>query len=51
MAIDPVCGMEGDPTQSVATTEFQGKTYYFCCSTCKEEIDRNLQVYAQQQAA
>ena len=51
MAIDPVCGMEVDPSQAMATTEFQGRTYYFCSTTCKEEFDRNPQIYAQQQAA
>jgi len=32
--IDPVCGMKVDPAHAAATTEFQGKNYYFCHSSC-----------------
>jgi YHS domain-containing protein len=38
MVIDPVCGMEVDEkTQNRST--FNGATYYFCSSDCKEEFD------------
>ena len=30
MAKDPVCGMDVDEQKAVATSEYKGKTYYFC---------------------
>lgn len=35
MVKDPVCGMDVDEKHAVATAEYQGKTYYFCCHGCK----------------
>ncbi|WP_035055579.1 YHS domain-containing protein, partial [Desulfuromonas sp. TF] len=32
---DPVCGMEVTPEQAAATTEWEGKTYYFCSEKCR----------------
>jgi YHS domain-containing protein len=40
-ATDPVCGMAIDPKQAAAdglTTEYQGKTYFFCGRGCKLEF-------------
>lgn len=36
MAKDPVCGMDVDPRGARHTTEYQGKTYYFCAPGCKK---------------
>ncbi len=36
--IDPVCGMEIEPTSAVASHEHGGKTYYFCCERCREKF-------------
>lgn len=36
MAKDPVCGMEVSPESAVASTEFNGVTYYFCAQGCKD---------------
>jgi P-type Cu+ transporter len=44
--IDPVCHMEVDESEAAATSEYEGKTYYFCCEACKEEFDRNPAAYA-----
>lgn len=41
MEKDPVCGMEVDRDSAAATSEYQGRTYYFCAQACKEEFDRN----------
>ena len=30
MEKDPVCGMQVDPKKAAGTSEYQGKTYYFC---------------------
>lgn len=33
-AIDPVCGMTVQPATAAGSYEFQGKTYYFCSTSC-----------------
>ncbi|MBI2541011.1 MAG: YHS domain-containing protein, partial [Deltaproteobacteria bacterium] len=30
MPIDPVCNMTVEPENAAASTEYKGKTYYFC---------------------
>lgn len=42
---DPVCGMTIDETDAVATSTFDGRTYYFCSKDCKEEFDANPEDY------
>ncbi len=46
-AKDPVCGMEVDTAAAPAKSEYQGKTYYFCCSECKEKFDKEPDRYVQ----
>jgi xanthine dehydrogenase accessory factor len=36
MAIDPVCGMEVDPTTARWTVERLGETFYFCAPGCRK---------------
>jgi YHS domain-containing protein len=36
---DPVCGMEIDPKDAAATSDYEGATYYFCAIGCKERFD------------
>jgi len=38
---DPVCGMEIDPTEAAATSDYEGTIYYFCAVGCKEQFDAN----------
>jgi len=38
---DPVCGMEVDPKTAAASYEYEGKTYYFCCTHCRDEFRSN----------
>jgi P-type Cu+ transporter len=38
-AIDPVCGMTVKKKEAAATSEYQGKTYYFCNVNCKKAFD------------
>ncbi len=45
MAIDPVCGMEVDPASARHSSEYQGKTYYFCAPGCKRAFDAEPQTY------
>ena len=34
VAIDPVCGMKVQPATAAGSYEYQGKTYYFCATSC-----------------
>lgn len=45
MAKDPVCGMEVDEKKASATSEYKGKTYYFCAPSCKKAFDENPEKY------
>ncbi len=38
-AKDPVCGMEIETPTAAGHTEFEGQTYHFCTSKCKEKFD------------
>jgi len=38
MECDPVCGMTVDPAKSLATVDYAGKTYYFCCQACADKF-------------
>ncbi len=37
---DPVCGMEVTAETAEATSEYQGRTYYFCSLGCKKSFDK-----------
>jgi len=41
MAVDPVCKMNVDEKNAVATYEYKGKTYYFCAVGCKEAFAKD----------
>src|SRR3990167_1625365 len=41
MAIDPICGMTVNPEKIKHNAVYQGSTYYFCSSACKETFERN----------
>lgn len=45
MAIDPVCKMEVDEKKAAATSDYKGKTYYFCAKSCKKAFDQNPEKY------
>jgi YHS domain-containing protein len=47
---DPVCGMSVDTNKAMASTQSQGKTYYFCSQECKEKFDRNPAQYVRKGA-
>lgn len=48
MAKDPICGMDVDETTARYTSEYQGKTYYFCAPGCKRTFDADPQQYVGQ---
>ncbi|MFC7097098.1 XdhC family protein [Halobaculum marinum] len=37
-AIDPVCGMTVDPSDTAHSVAHDGETYYFCCGGCAESF-------------
>ena len=37
---DPVCGMEIRPEDAAATEEHEGRTFYFCSSSCHDSFVR-----------
>jgi Cu+-exporting ATPase len=42
---DVVCGMQVDRAKAAATSEYNGKTYYFCAKACKTKFDANPSQY------
>jgi len=43
---DVICGMQVDPSRAAGSSEYQGKTYYFCSLACKRKFDQNPERYA-----
>ena len=41
MVKDPACGMQVDERKAAGTSNYKGKAYYFCSSSCKEKFDRS----------
>ena len=39
-AKDPVCGMSVDAAHTKYKSDYEGRSYYFCCSGCKNKFDR-----------
>ena len=46
MEKDVVCGMDVDPSRAPASSQYKGKTYYFCCNQCKTAFDANPEQFA-----
>lgn len=49
MVKDPVCGMDVDQKNAVATADYDGKTYYFCCDGCKVNFLQLPELYVKSQ--
>lgn len=45
MERDVVCGMQVDPQKAAGSSEYNGKTYYFCAKVCKAKFDANPSLY------
>jgi P-type Cu+ transporter len=41
MERDVVCGMQVDPAKAAGSSQYNGKTYYFCSKGCKGKFDAN----------
>ena len=50
MVTDPVCGMQVDPYKAAAKSIYQGQTFYFCSTLCKQMFDREPDKYLQSTA-
>src|SRR5712691_366036 len=37
-SIDPVCGMTVNPDATPHKYQYEGKSYHFCCSNCREKF-------------
>jgi len=44
--IDPVCGMEVDPTKAAGTRVVMGETYFLCSQNCLDTFDKTPATYA-----
>ena len=43
---DPVCAMGVDPAKAAAASVHDGRTYYFCSTSCRDEFERGPARYA-----
>lgn len=48
---DPVCGMTVDVQKATAQSTFEGKTYHFCGTGCRDTWDANPHKYADKKGA
>jgi Cu+-exporting ATPase len=46
MEKDVVCGMQVDRASAAGTSQYQGKTFYFCSEACKTKFEANPPQYA-----
>ncbi len=45
MVIDPVCKMQIEPESADYSSEYEGKTYYFCSAACKNGFEKSPDKY------
>ena len=45
-AKDPICGMMVDTKKAAGSSQYKGKTYYFCAVGCKKRFDADPARYA-----
>jgi Cu+-exporting ATPase len=48
---EPVCGMMIDAQSAEVRSTYQGKTFYFCSTECKEMLDDDPARYAVEEEA
>jgi YHS domain-containing protein len=48
VAVDPICKMTVDEKTAKYTSEYNGKTYYFCAPGCKKKFDENPGQYVEE---
>lgn len=42
---DPICGMQVEESEAAGQSEHEGRTYYFCSTSCKEKFDEIPEAY------
>jgi len=47
---DPICGMPVDEGRAAATSEYEGRAYYFCSHGCLEKFREDPGRYARRVA-
>ncbi len=47
---DPVCGMSVNPATAKHRTEYEGRTYFFCCAGCREKFIADPERYLHPEA-
>lgn len=45
---DPVCGMQVEESEAAGQSEYEGKTFYFCSTGCKDKFDSSPDDYTSQ---
>ncbi len=50
-ARDPVCGMTVEIDTAHFSSEYDGRTYYFCAAGCKRSFDKEPQKYVQSESS
>jgi len=45
---DPICGMQVEESKAAGQSEYNGKTYYFCSTSCKDKFDKSPEDYSRQ---
>lgn len=48
MAVDPVCGMKVAMGDDAITADYEGKTYYFCSTQCRDQFLEDPMTYVKQ---
>jgi xanthine dehydrogenase accessory factor len=48
---DPICGMAVDISRAKYKSEYEGKSFYFCCAGCKQKFDKQSDFYAPMHAS
>lgn len=43
--VDPVCKMTIESEKAAATSQYQGRTFYFCAKVCKAKFDQSPEKY------
>jgi Cu+-exporting ATPase len=48
LVVDPVCEMEIDEDDAVATVEYLGEVFYFCSENCREAFEEDPESYLEE---
>jgi P-type Cu+ transporter len=43
---DPICGMQVEEAGNAESSDYQGRTYYFCSRDCRAKFEENPEPFA-----